>query len=282
MKNRLDELCSMQGVNGAFLCTDEGELLVFSALPIYDAETLTHAANAVAHATESIGVQYSQWENLVANFKDGKLILNKVKQHILCVISDTGANLPFLNVAIKVARNKLERALVVGNSGMGDVLGTATNDERFSSQFSSDSELSNASDLSGGMGSQSGFHQGMYSSTVQHVSSINANLNVPMNSSLTGTHVSGLFWSGMGAVGVQSSVVAVADESASKLLTRVSIALAEIVGPMAKVFVKETVQTVCPIEPFSIKHYKALVQEIERLHITESDELNIFRELLSQ
>ncbi|MBN2525728.1 MAG: hypothetical protein JXR76_04980 [Deltaproteobacteria bacterium] len=260
MKKTLDDLCTMEGINGVFVCTIEGELVAFSAPRVYDAETLAIAATTAAQAAESISVQHANWDSLVANFRDGKLIFIQMDQYLLCVISDLNTNVPFLNVAIKVAKNKIKRKLDNMESGMSST--ASLSDAKFSSQFSSP---------------PAAFPQGMHSSGMQATS--------PATRSTMGEPLadvgSGFSWSGVGAASTgQSSAVSVIDEAASKMLTRVSEALAEIVGPMAKVFVKEAVQKICPTEPFSMNHLMRLLRELESEHISDKLELKLFRDKL--
>lgn len=149
MKRTLDDLCTMAGVNGVFVCTDEGSLIEFSAPRMYDAETFSHAATAVARAAESVSVQHSDWETLVAHFNDGRLIFSRMDQYILCVISDQGTNVPFLNVAIKVAKNKIKRRLEGAGSSVNSSVNSSFAEGRFSSQFSSEPHGSSAPESEG-------------------------------------------------------------------------------------------------------------------------------------
>lgn len=260
MKKALDDLCTMEGINGVFVCTIEGELVAFSAPHVYDAETFAIASTTAAQAAESISVQHANWDTLIANFRDGKLIFIQMEKYLLCVITDLNTNVPFLNVAIKVAKNKIKRKLEGIEAGMSSV--AALSESKFSSQFGS---------------APATFPQGMHSSTMHSVpQSPRSTIGEPMVD--VG---SGFSWSGMSTgSGGQSSVVSVIDEAASKMLTRVSDALAEIVGPMAKVFVKEAVQKICPTEPFSMNHLMRLLRELESEHITDKLELKLFREKL--
>jgi predicted regulator of Ras-like GTPase activity (Roadblock/LC7/MglB family) len=268
MKKTLDDLCAMQGINGVFVCTSEGELIDFSAPRLYDAETLSIAASIAAQAAETVSVQHNDWEMLITNFRDGKLIFIRVDQNLLCVISDAGTNVPFLNVAIKVAKNKIKRKLDGTASTMGSTGSLA--DGKFSSQFVSTAGASGFSTAAPGI------QQGMYSSTIQHMPAQQRGMG---NSSFGGDSSTGFLWSGMGgASGMQSSAVAVADEASSKMLTKISAALAEVVGPMAKVFVKEIVQKICPTEPFSMTHVMKLIKELENEYITDEDERLQFRD----
>ncbi len=248
MKNTIDALNSVEGINGVFLCSDEGTLIEFSASAVYDEETLSQASSVVARATESISVQHDNCDTMIAHFKEGQLIMLKIDNHILCVITNAGANMPFLNVAIKVAKKKLMRRFDGNTSSMGV-----------------------SSSISGSSKSSLGMHSSFVPHNPKQASSM-ANSGFPSDSEL--------LWSGMGASGMNSSAVSVADKNSSQMLTKLSQALAEIVGPMAKVFVKEAVYKICAMEPFSMQHLKMLLKELEEQHITEPDEIKKFRQCI--
>ncbi len=75
---------------------------------------------------------------------------------------------------------------------------------------------------------------------------------------------SGMNWSGPTSSGLSSSSLPVADEAASNYLTRCAKALAQSVGPMAKIFLKESVRKVCPNSAFSIKDVPQLLNELKK------------------
>jgi predicted regulator of Ras-like GTPase activity (Roadblock/LC7/MglB family) len=264
MKKTLDELCGMQGVNGAFLLSEEGALLEFSAPPIYDRELLAQAAATLTRATDSMSVQHNNWETLVAHYDQEKLYVVRMEGSILCVIADGSLNLPFLNVAIKVAKKKLLKRLSGNASGM-DASGAALSgySSQFSSAYGSQGPVGVPNPLNQHAAHGSGFHPAM-----------------ERTSGMSGSvfpEGSGMFWSGLGGTGMQSSAVSVADEASSKLLSKISEALATVVGPMAKVFVKEAVRKICPSAPFNMRDSRLLLAEIEQQHLADPDDLQEFR-----
>jgi predicted regulator of Ras-like GTPase activity (Roadblock/LC7/MglB family) len=270
MKRTLDELCGMQGVNGAFLLSEEGQLIEFSAPPIYDREIITQAAASLSRATESMSVQHNDWDTLVAHFEDSKLFILKMEGATLCVLADSNLNLPFLKVAIRVAKRKiLKRLAAASTAGMG----VSSSFSAYASQFSD--TYNSQAPVSAGFpsGSHSIHPHGSYASLShstpeQHPGGLGSSFSD--NSSL--------FWSGLGGTGMQSSAVSVADEASSKMLTKISDSLASIVGPMAKVFVKEAVRRICPAEPFDMRHVRHLITELEQQHIVDNDDLQEFRD----
>jgi hypothetical protein len=93
---------------------------------------------------------------------------------------------------------------------------------------------------------------------------------------------SGLHWSGLGGSSTLSaSGVAVADAVSSALLTSCTKLLANAVGPMAKVFVKDAVRKISAGQPFSKAMYAALITELEK-EIEDLDDAAAFRKNASK
>jgi predicted regulator of Ras-like GTPase activity (Roadblock/LC7/MglB family) len=270
MKKTLDELCAMQGVNGAFILSEEGALLEFSAPPIYDRETLSQAAALLARATESMSVQHSDWDTLVAHYEDSKLFVIKAEDFSLCVIADEMLNLPFLNVAVKVAKKKIAKKMGEAAQPMS----TAASFSGYTSSQLTDGYNAQAPlpSIPAPRATSVPTPQAAYASGGQFAPEHQSGM-----SSSSG-ETSGMFWSGMGGSGMQSTAVSVADEASSEMLTRVSDALAGVVGPMAKVFVKEVVRKICPSEPFNMTSVRQLISELEQRHISDKDDLREFRD----
>ena len=263
MKKPLEELCAMQGVNGAFLLSDEGELIAYSAPAIYDGDTLSQAAKKLSRATESLSVQHSDWDTLVAHFEDSKLFVLKAEKFTLCVIADDTLNLPFLNVALKVAKNKIDKKMSKRSQGENTASAYAGYPSRFSEAHRSQTP-SQAASLGSGSVEYSGSDAGFQSNLAGSGAGIQ--------------DTSGMLWSGIGGTGMQTSAVSVADESSSAMLTKITNALAVFVGPMAKVFVKEAVRKICPTEPFNMGYLQQLLAELEQQHISDPEDLKEFRD----
>jgi hypothetical protein len=79
---------------------------------------------------------------------------------------------------------------------------------------------------------------------------------------------SGLSWSRVSSSGIGTSSIAVADSAASNFLMRCSKELARYVGPMAKVFIKESVRRVSPDAPFTLAMAPRLVADLAT-HISD-------------
>jgi hypothetical protein len=72
------------------------------------------------------------------------------------------------------------------------------------------------------------------------------------------------------------SGVHVADAASSEFLTACTKALARCVGPMAKLYVKEGVQKICPNRPFSRDSGTELIAELVK-HISNPNDAAQFR-----
>ena len=111
IQKSLESLFELQGVRGAILLDDKGQLLRSKAHAIYDPDTLRFAAQWVSKVIE---IQQGEWASLQAQFSEGKLILRSVGRHCLCVVADNTTNIAFLNVAINVTAKKIAQQAQVG------------------------------------------------------------------------------------------------------------------------------------------------------------------------
>jgi predicted regulator of Ras-like GTPase activity (Roadblock/LC7/MglB family) len=243
MDTILQGLHDLDGVQGTFLFNASGQILRFRAHSIYDQNILEQASRIAVKAIDSLQLQHSEWDQITAQFSEGKLLIRNIGEVRLAVIADASLNPSFANVAIRVAVTKLKQVIQAGGLQQGAVTAAAP-------------------PVGGGPASES-----------SRVSS----------SVASGLTRSGLTWSGISSSGAaapgMSSAVSVTDENTSDFLTRCSKALAKSVGPMAKVFVKEAVRKIAPISPFASNQIPQLVAELET-KITDPEDKAAFRKAL--
>jgi hypothetical protein len=73
---------------------------------------------------------------------------------------------------------------------------------------------------------------------------------------------SGVSWSGLGSTPKAGGELGMADPESSAFLAATTKALSATVGPMAKVFVKESVRRLCGDRPFSRTQWDALIADV--------------------
>lgn len=224
----LQELLDLSGVGAAMVFDGAGHLVGHRGRAVYDRTLCEQVSGTLLKAIDSIQLQQADWDSVTAQFADGKLILRNLgssggRSHTLAVVADATLNSSFATVAIRVAANKLRKAVLEG--------GTAAP-------------------------SSSAVHAAAPSASAAAPASASQRLS----ESKPALGSSGLSWSKVSSVGFSS--VAVADPASSAFLTRCAKELARHVGPISKVYVEEGVRRVSPDAPFSVAIGGRLVEDL--------------------
>lgn len=244
MDTILQAILDVAGVTAALVFDGSGRLVCYRGPAIYDRALCDQLSATLVKAIDTVELQQEDWETISARYADGKLLLRKVDaagagRHILAVVADTTINTSFATVAIRVAANKIKKALTGG--GASSVLsatppaGSPAPPPLPASSRPADSRPADSK---------------------------------PVLAS------SGLSWSQASSVGL--SRIAVADPASSAFLSRAAKGLARHVGPMAKVYVEEGVRRVSPDAPFSLASAAKLVEDLAT-QIEDSEERDTFR-----
>lgn len=258
MESILQGLHDLEGVHGAMVIDGGGQLLAHRAHSIYNLELLEQATRAIVSAIDAVKLVQEDWEAITTHFSEGKLLIRNAASggdsvaFTLTLIADARLNPSFATVAIRVAMGKLKAALQAGDgnaaAGQSGAGGRVTG---------------------GAAGSARGQAKPGHASVAQP------------KASMTEVANTGLSWSGLGSssMSASGSEITVADAASSAVLTACTKALAQSVGPMAKLFVKEAVRKVCPNRPFSKENVEALVTELAKC-IESPNEATQFRKSL--
>jgi hypothetical protein len=115
----LQGLLDLAGVNAVLVLDGSGRLVAFRGKAVYDRPLCEQVGAALVKAIDSIQLQQEDWESIAASFSDGKLLLRALGSagggpHYLAVVADAALNPSFATVAIRVAANKLRKALEGG------------------------------------------------------------------------------------------------------------------------------------------------------------------------
>lgn len=260
METILQAILDVTGVSAALFFDGAGRLVCHRGHAIYDRALCEQLSGTLVKTIDTVELQQEDWETISARYADGKLLLRKVVagaagRHVLAVVADTTLNPSFATVAIRVAANKLRKAL--GGGGASSMLaGTAAPS---ASQVppplpSGSSPLPAGSSPHLPAGSRPGDSGPVLAS-------------------------SGLSWSQASSVGL--SRVAVADPASSAFLSRAAKGLARHVGPMAKVYVEESVRRVSPEAPFSLALGAKLLEDLAA-QIEDPDDRESFRKAFAK
>jgi hypothetical protein len=238
MKRILESLHTLEGVQGTLVVDGAGQILACQAHALYDISLLEQVSKTIAGTVDAVRLLHEDWDALSANFSEGNLVLRNLKPGgaaegnsvVLALIADSRLNTAFAGVALRVATAKLKSHLESpsGSASAGSL-----------------QKLPMPATPGGLTGTMPA---GSARANMSSVGAAAPNLGS-----------SGLSWSGLGSSMGTSSEVFVADPKSSAFLTACAKALTSIVGPMAKIFVKEAVRQICPDRPFSRAQAEALL-----------------------
>jgi hypothetical protein len=260
METILQAILDVTGVSAALFFDGAGRLVCHRGHSIYDRALCEQLSGTLVKAIDTVELQQEDWETISARYADGKLLLRKVAagaagRHVLAVVADTTLNPSFATVAIRVAANKLRKAL--GGGG--------------------------ASSMLAGTAPPSASHVPPPLPTASSPLPAGSSPHLPAGSRPADSGPvlasSGLSWSQASSVGL--SRVAVADPASSAFLSRAAKGLARYVGPMAKVYVEESVRRVSPEAPFSLAFSAKLLEDLAA-QIEDPDDREIFRKAFAK
>jgi len=245
----LQTLMDLGGVTAAMVFDSTGQLIGHRGHSIYDRSLCEQVSGALVRAIDAVQLQQEDWETVTAQFQDGRLLLRKVgatggRTQILAVVADGSLNTSFATVAIRVAAGKL-RKLFEGGSASSPGGGSSP-----------------------GLGSSS--HLGGSSPASQ---------SGPLSDSRPVLANSGLSWSKTSNIGL--SRVQVADAAAGAFLSRCTKALANAVGPIAKVYVEEAVRRVALEAPFAMSMAVPLLEDLAN-QIEDVDDRKLFKAAIAK
>lgn len=121
MDTILQGVLDLPGVGATMVFDGGGQLSGHRAHAVYDRALCEQVSGALVKAIETVQLQQEDWETITAQFADGTLILRSLGSgaggpQYLAVIADGSLNPSFATVAIRVAANKLRKAIDGGAS----------------------------------------------------------------------------------------------------------------------------------------------------------------------
>jgi predicted regulator of Ras-like GTPase activity (Roadblock/LC7/MglB family) len=253
METILKALHELAGVHAIIVFDVGGKVVAHGGHAVYDKPLLDQVAGTLVKAIDSIQLQHADWDGIAAQYADGKLLLRNLgtlagTAYVLALVSDSTLNISFAAVAMRVAATKLKKALEGGSHPPGAQAPTPLQPPTLL--------------------------RGVTPSPMPVASP------TPVDGSpLLAT--SGLSWSKVGSSGIGISSIAVVNQAASAYLTRCSKELARYVGPMAKVFIKESLRRLSPGAPFALSLAPQLVAALSE-QIDDPNERITFRNALEK
>lgn len=233
MDTSLQTLLEQAGINAAMVLDGTGKVVGHRGRAIYDRALCEQVGAHLVRAVDSIQLQHEDWEAVTAHFADGTILLRNLgvvagASFVLAVVADATLNPAFAAVSLRVAANKVRKALEGGGGSRPVLAGSAP-------------ALATAAAPTGPGGSQ----------VLPPAPAGNAGSRPVLAST-------GLSWSRT----FGSSVAAAADPATSAWLGKVARELARSVGPMAKLFIEESIRRVSPEQPFAMAQAAALLADL--------------------
>jgi predicted regulator of Ras-like GTPase activity (Roadblock/LC7/MglB family) len=244
MDGILQSIRSVDGVQGSLVLNSSGKVVAYHAHAVYDGDLMAKVGQMIMSTVDSVRLLHEDWETLSASFSDGSILLRNIRAEgggasrsaILGIIGDSRLNHSFAGVAMRVAATKL-KSLLESPEGLGGTNPAALAGMQTPRPVANDA-------LNG--------------------SSVAAQANTPTPQPAGDLASSGLTWSGVGSSTKGSNEVQAADTESSAFLAVLTKNLSAIVGPMAKIFVKESLRVLCPNRTFGRPRWEALVQEVSK------------------
>ncbi len=116
MQGILQAILDVTGVGAALVFDSAGSLVSHRGHPIYDQALCEQLTGSLLKAVDALQLEQEDWESVSVRYADGRILLRNLGTggggaHVLAVAADATLNLSFATVAIRVAANKLRRAL---------------------------------------------------------------------------------------------------------------------------------------------------------------------------
>lgn len=164
METILEGILEVPGVTAVLVVDGQGGLVAHRGRAVYDRALCEQLASKVGKVVDAVQLQQEDWDAVSAQYSDGKLLVRNLggeagRTHVLGIVADATLNPSFATVAIRVAANKLRKALSGGassSSSLGSVSSAPPPVPAAASTPASDSGVLGSSGLSWSKGSSAG------------------------------------------------------------------------------------------------------------------------------
>jgi predicted regulator of Ras-like GTPase activity (Roadblock/LC7/MglB family) len=140
METILQGLLDLAGVSAAMVFDEAGVLLAHRGRAVYDRPLCEQVSATLVKAIDTVALQQPDWDSITAHYADGKLLVWSIgaggeRRHLLGVVADATLNASFATVAIRVAVQKLRKAiehpgLSSSSTSLSTAGGAASSDSR--------------------------------------------------------------------------------------------------------------------------------------------------------
>lgn len=248
MEMILQSILDVVGVGAAIIVDSTGSLVSHRGRSVYDRTLCEQVGKTLIRAVDTIQLQQDDWSSVTAHYADGKILLRNLgtfagKTHVLAVVADATLNPSFATVVIRVAAHKLARALEGGSPSQVAAAGQTASIPPMAPPATTPAPQA-------------------------------ASSSPPLANS-------GVTWVGTPGSTAGLSGISISDPASGSFLSRCVKELARHVGPMAKVYVTETVRRICPDAPFSLAAGAKVIEELAG-QIEDADDREQFQKALKK
>jgi predicted regulator of Ras-like GTPase activity (Roadblock/LC7/MglB family) len=114
----LSTLRDVEGVQGAFVISDEGDLVDKDLPAMFDASLFREVGPRIARLYEAFLSGGDQMDACVVRFHDFKLYVRAMQPGFLCILSSVGVNMPALKMGVQLARRRILAEYGVASDSM--------------------------------------------------------------------------------------------------------------------------------------------------------------------
>jgi hypothetical protein len=266
MKRLLQAIHTVDGVQGSLVVDGNGQILAYQAHAVYDAELIEKVGQTIVSTVDSVRLLHEDWETLSASFGEGTLLLRSIKAGgaaagrtiTLAIIGDNRLNPSFAGVAMRVAATKLKTHLESPASA-GDQSGSNPN-----------LAMESNHGLQGSRPAPTTVSESMPPPL--------PGANTPP-ARIADLASSSNNWSGLGSSSKTASNTPTLDAESTAFVAALTKQLSTTAGPMAKVYVKESVRKLSADRPFFRGRWEALVVDVSS-HIQDPVEAAQFQKAM--
>jgi predicted regulator of Ras-like GTPase activity (Roadblock/LC7/MglB family) len=113
----LSSLRDVEGVEGAFVISDDGALLDKDLPAMFDPQLFLEVGPRIVRLKETFASGGDDMDSCMIRFSDFKLFIRAMQQGFLCILSSVAVNMPALRMGVQLAQRRILAELAPADSG---------------------------------------------------------------------------------------------------------------------------------------------------------------------
>jgi predicted regulator of Ras-like GTPase activity (Roadblock/LC7/MglB family) len=113
----LSTLRDVEGVEGAFVISDDGALLDKDLPAMFDPQLFLEVGPRIVRLKETFASGGDEMDSCMIRFSDFKLFIRAMQQGFLCILSTVAVNMPALRMGVQLAQRRIVAELAPLGSG---------------------------------------------------------------------------------------------------------------------------------------------------------------------